>query len=328
MNTINWLGIGTVTGTKNTDTKEIMVHMPTKSATGDGRAVTKVEQVSQTSLNAAGETETSTTMVSNVVPAIWKPIGEPNRKTAPDVREGSQVMLYQASGQTKIYWTTYGLNAETFRMETIVWGFSGNPNIDEDAEFDVNDYYTVTVDTRSGFFGLRTTQANKEKSSMEFKIDGGNGRLDFRGSNGSLFSVDDFNSLLNYTNKEGTQIAVDKKKALFSAADSLMLHAENSISILTKTLAVQCTDVLVKADTAKVAIPVTDWEGMINLKGDVNQTGDINQTGDLVQIGDTTSSGTVTGVTEVKTAAVRLNIHGHVAVRSGNDVSGPPLPTG
>lgn len=328
MNTINWLGIGIVSSTKNTDTKEIMVHQPNKSATGDGRTVTKVEQVSQTSLNAAGESETSTTMVSNVVPATWKPIGEPNRKTAPDVREGSQVMLYQASGQTKIYWTTYGLNAETFRMETIVWGFSGNPNIDEDAEFDVNDYYTVTVDTRGGFFGLRTTQANKEKSGMEFKIDGGNGRLDFRGSNGSLFSVDDFNSLLNYANKEGTQIAVDKKKALFSAADSLMLHAENSISVLTKTLAVQCKDVLVKADTAKVAIPVTDWEGMINLKGDINQQGDLNQTGDIIQIGDTTSSGTVTGVVEVKTALVRLNIHGHTGVENGDGISGPPMPTG
>lgn len=328
MNTINWLGIGIVTSTKNTNTSEIMVHQPNKSATGDGRAVTSVEQATQTSVNAAGETETSTTMVSNVVPATWKPIGEPNRKTAPDVREGSQVMLYQASGQTKIYWTTYGLNAETFRMETIVWGFSGNPNISEDAEFDVNDYYTVTVDTRGGFFGLRTTQANKEKSAMEFKIDGGNGRLDFRGSNGSLFSVDDFNSLLNYINKEGTQLSVDKKKALFSAADSLMLHAENSISVLTNVLAVQCKDILVKANTAKVAIGVTDWEGTINLKGGFNQEGDYHQTGDYIQVGDITSSGTITGVTEVKTALVRLNLHGHTGVRGGSDTSGPPVPTG
>lgn len=320
MNLINWLGVGTVASTKDTNTHEIMVHLGAYAPTADGRTIATVESKQESSLNASGEMETSNTLVSNVFPATWRSMGEPNRITAPDVREGTKVSVYQVSGQNQYYWTTYGFGADTHRLETVVWGFQANPALDQDTPFDINNYYTATIDTRTGFFALRTSQANGEKSSMEVRLDGGNGRLDARGSEGSFFSFDDFNRQFLYTNKDGSIFGVDKKKISAHAPDSINLSADEDINLVTKNLNVQAKEVAVMAERARVKIPVTEWEGEVRLKGDLNQTGDFNQEG------NTTSSGVIIGKTDVKTARVSLNGHKHGGVQNGDGVTGSSIP--
>jgi len=324
MNLINWLGVGIVAATKQTNTGEIMVHLPSQAPTADGRVVAQVEQKQETSLNANGEQETSTTMVSNVVPATWNSMGEPNRKTAPDVREGSKVSVYQVSGQNKIYWTTHGFSADTHRLETIQWGFSANPNLDANTPFDIKDYFCATVDTRAGFFSLRTSQANGEKSSMEVKIDGAAGQVNIRGSENSILSFDDHQHKLTYNNVDGTIIGVDKKNIAMYAPDSLTLAAEKNINVKTETLNVQCKNVNIKAELAKVAIPKTLWEGDIEQTGNYKQEGNYEQEGDFEQTGNTTSTGIIHADTDV-TSLVSLNTHVTSFVESGDGTSGPPV---
>lgn len=326
MNLINWLGVGTVAATKQTDTKEIMVHLPKDSPTADGRTVAQTEVKEEAAVNGNGEPIKVTTMISNTKPAKWNSMGEPNRLTAPDVREGSQVSLYQVAGQSTIYWTTYGFSAETHRLETVVWGFQANPNINEDTEFNVENFYTITLDTRSGFFALRTSQSNGEKSGFEAKVDGMNGRFEVVGSNKSFMIMDDHNSKFTYSNKEGTVIGVDKKKMALMTEDSILLGATNSVSIVTKDLNFEAKTINVKADLANVAIPTTNWQGNINLEGNIDQEGNTTQEGNLTQTGNTTVTGIVQGLTAVRTSRVDLDLHGHTGVRGGSDTSGPPVP--
>ena len=320
MNLINHLGVGTVASTKNTNTGEIMVHLPSQSPMADGRIVANVEQKQESGLNARGETETSTVMVSNTVPAVWNSFGEANRKTPPDVREGSKVALYQVSGQNQYYWTTSGFNSETFRMETIVWGYQSNPAVAADTPFDVNNFYTVQVDTRTGCMSARTTQNNGEKSAFDVRIDGGNGRVDLGGSNGSVFSLDDANQTLTYANKPGLVLRADKKKFGLYAPDSISLSADEKITLFTKVINIQCQEVNVKAEKARVAIPDTEWEGDIKLNGNVDQEGFLKQKGNIM------TSGVVQGLSGIKSAITDLDTHGNTGVEAGKDVSAPPLP--
>lgn len=320
MNLINWLGVGTVAATKQTNTKEIMVHMPKDSPTADGRTVAHVEEQQQEAINASGEPIKVTTMISNVKPAKWNSFGEPNRLTAPDVKEGSQVALYQVGGQSTIYWTTNGFNAETHRLETIVWGFQANPQLDENTEFNVDNFYTITVDTRSCFMALRTSQSNGEKSGFEVKIDGGAGRIEAVGTNQSAMVMDDLNSKYVYTNKFGTLIGVDKKKVAIDAPDSILFHGEESVSVKTKVFNLQTKEINIQADKALVAIGDTEWEG------DVKLTGRLEHIGNTVQTGNTMSSGIIQGLTGVRTALNDLDTHSHTGVWSGPDISGPPMP--
>lgn len=320
MNLINWLGVGTVAATKQTGTKEIMVHMPKNSPMADGRTVAHVESKEESAVNANGEPINVSTMISNVRPAQWNSFGEPNRLTPPDVREGSQVSLYQVGGQSTLYWTTNGFSGETHRLETIVWGFQANPNIDENTEFNVDNFYTITTDTRSGFMAIRTSKANNEKSGFEVKIDGGNGRIEAVGSNKSGIVMDDFNSKFIYTNREETLIGVDKKKVVIDAPDSILFNGDESVSVKTKVFTLQCEEINIQAKNAKVAIGTTDWEGEVNLTGNLNHTGNTKQTGNTV------STGIVQGLSGVKTALTDLDTHGHLGVEGGNDTSGPPMP--
>ena len=320
MNLINWLGVGTVAATKQTNTGEIFVHVPKDSPMADGRTVANVETKEETAINANGEPTKVATMISNVKPAKWNSFGEPNRLTAPDVKEGSQVSLYQVSGQSTLYWTTNGFSAETHRLETIVWGFQANPTLDENTEFNVDNFYTVTTDTRSGFMAVRTSQSNGEKSGFEVKIDGGNGRFEAVGTNKSGIVLDDYNSKFIYTNKEETLIGVDKKKVLIHAPDSILFNGDESVSIKTNVFNLEAVSINIKANTANIAIGKTNWEGEVNLKGNLNHDGSTKQTGNTV------SQGIVQGLSGIKSAMNDLDMHGHTGVRGGNDISGPPLP--
>lgn len=320
MNLINWLGVGTVASTKQTNTKEIMVHVPKDSPMADGRTVAVTETKEESAVNGNGEPIKVTALISNVRPAKWNAFGEPNRLTPPDVREGSQVSLYQVSGQSTLYWTTNGFSAETHRLETVIWGFQANPSLDENTEFNVDNFYTITTDTRSGFMALRTSQSNGEKSGFEVKIDGANGRIEAVGTNKSGMIIDDFNSKFIYTNKEETLIGVDKKKVMIKAPDSVLLNGDESVSILTKVFNLQATEINIKATTANVAIGKTNWEGEVNLKGKFNHEGSTSQTGNTV------STGIIQGLGGVKTATSDLDTHGHTGVENGDGISGPPMP--
>lgn len=320
MNLINWLGVGTVASTKQTNTNEIMVHVPKDSPMADGRTVAVTEIKEESAVNGNGEPIKVTALISNVRPAKWNSFGEPNRLTAPMVREGSQVSLYQVSGQSTLYWTTNGFSAETHRLETVVWGFQANPTLDDNTEFNVDNFYTITMDTAKGEASLRTSQSNGEKSGFEVRVSGQTGRIEMVGTNKSALIMDDFNSKFIYTNKEETLIGVDKKKVTIIAPESVLLNGEESVSILTKTFNLQATDINIKATTAKVAIGKTNWEGEVNLKGKLNHDGSTSQTGNTV------SEGILQGLGGVKTAINDLDTHGHTGVRGGNDVSGPPMP--
>lgn len=327
MNLLNWLGVGTVAATKQTNTGEIMVHMAAFSPTADGRTLAQTKMQQETSLNADGVEETSKSLTSNTLPAKWGPIGEPNRLTPPDVREGSQVSVYQVSGQNQLYWTSYGFSAETHRLETIIWGFNANPGLAKDTPFSVDDYTMFKVSTHEGLVQLRTSQANGEKSSFDIMVNGRDGRIDIRGSEGSILSVDDPEHGFTYTNKDGSIIGVDKKKMLLFTEDSIGVQAKESVSLLTKVFNLQCKDINIQADTAQVAIGKTKWEGDIDLTGNVNQTGDYDQEGNFNQEGNTFSMGRIQGIAGVCTATTDLDTHTTTGVRGGNDISGPPVPT-
>jgi hypothetical protein len=333
MNLLNCLGVGTVSSTKDTNTNEIMVYLPGFFPNADGRVTTQVQEQEQVSVNASGDEVRSKTLTSNVVPAIWKNMGNNNRLTSPDVREGSQVAIYQVTGQNTYYWTLDGVNAETFRLETVVYGWSASPQLSENTPFDVNNFYTMKVSTHDGLVALRTSQANGELSAFDVQIDGMAGRMSVGASQGSMFVVDDTDQTFTYRNKPGSVVRVDKKKMSIFVPEQLNLFATEQLNIRTKELNIQ-------AELMQVDVKLTKWLGRIEHTGDTEQhgdytqtgdynlTGDIDQTGDMNQTGDLTSTGTITGMTDVTTATISLNFHLTTGVRGGNDISGPPMPGG
>ncbi|TQH48082.1 hypothetical protein [Pseudomonas aeruginosa] len=331
VNVVKWLGVGTVAATKDTNTHEAMIHLPLHSPTADGRTLAKTEQKEETSQNKEGEMITSKTLVSNTVPAVWRSIGNGNRLTSPDVREGAKVWVFQITGQNQYYWDIFGDNTDRFRLETVLWGWGANPGLAQDVPFNPDNFYTARVSTHDGLVGLRTSQSNGERSGFDIQVNAKEGRIDIRGTDGSIFSFDDYKHQFTYTNKEGSTIAVNKEKMAFYTKDSISFHAEKEINVLTKTFNLQSDTINMKANLANIAIGQTNWEGNITHTGNTEQKGNYTQEGDYTQNGNTTrtgnsvSTGLVIGQTDVRTVRVSLNLHIHGGVDPGNGTTSPPV---
>jgi hypothetical protein len=332
MNLLNCLGVGTVAATKDTNTDQIMVYLPSLFPQADGRVSASVKQVDRSSVNAAGEEIKSTLMHSNAVPAVWKNMGNTNRLTSPDVREGSQVAIYQVSGQNKYYWTTDGVNASTFRLESVMWGWSGSPDVSENADFDVDKFYMAKVDTRTGLMAVRTAMANGEKSMWDIQINGMEGIIQIGGNEGSFMVMNDMERAFTYTNADKSFLRIEKKKMTVYMPEQLNLFTDVDINIKTKTINIQ-------AEEMNIDVGLTRWKGRIEHTGDTEQvgdytqegnynlSGDIDQEGDMTQDGNIDSSGTIHADVDV-TSLTSLNYHVQTGVRGGSDTSGPPVPTG
>ena len=303
-NVIDFLGFGTVANNKESNTKQIYVYLPKVMPLADGKTTADAKESEQQSKNAKGEAVQSTVLQGNAVPCTWNPMGDSNRLTPPDVREGSKVSVYQVTGSDTYYWTTWGVNAETMRLETVMYGWSASPNIDENAEFNINNFYTFSVSTHSGEIRFRTSQANGEATIFELLINAMKGKIMIGGKEKNYFVLDDIKHSFTYTNADASVLNVEKKDITLYSKNSINMQGVESINILTKKLNVECKDWQVKADNAQfnisstwgVKCPTTNWEGNIKMKGNIDQNGGIN------------SSGLIHSDTDV-TSKVSLNTH-------------------
>lgn len=304
VNLLNCLGVGIVTSTKETNSDEVMVHIPSLFPTSEGRGSVEVDVRESSSLALDGTNSNARVLKANSVPAKWLRMGDVNRITPPDVREGSRVGIYQIEGQNQYYWTTQGMNAETLRLETVIYGWSGNPNINEDTPFNIDNFYTLTVSTHEGEISLRTTDANGEATTFQIKLDTKTGKLYVVGKNQSSLVLDDVNRRLFYNNKDGTTLDINQKVISAYAPESINLISEKELVVSTK-------NIKIKAAQMDLDIPITNWKG------------DVKHLGNKQQDGSQTSTGKIHSDSDV-TSRVSLNEHDHGGVETGKGNTAKP----
>lgn len=299
MNLLNCLGLGTVTSTKETNTDEIMVYLPGYFPQAEGRTTTGVEPKQEMVKDASGNEVSSNIMTSNAHPATWMNFSNNNRITSPDVREGSKVAIYNVTGSEKLYWSTVGVNAETFRLETVIYGYSANPNLKENTPFNVDNFYIFKVDTRDGIVTFRSSDMNEEKTRFDIQIHCKEGYISWVGDEKSILKFDDVNHSFTYTNAEGSIFNVDKKDITMYAPNNLNIRTDNQINISTSVMNI-------KANAINGEVPITTWKGNFKINGTIHTTGLIHSDTDV-------------------TSNVSLNEHRTTGVRSGSDISAGPI---
>jgi len=310
MNVIQWVGQSTVASTKETNSHEIMVYPPLLFPTADGGVTADVARVKKDAVDSMGKKVNTDMLKSNkTVPATWKPIGEPNRLTPPDVREGTPVSLYQFAGSSDYYWTTFGFAAETMRCETIVYGWNAMPDDNEDSKYDLSKYYTVTIDTRGGSMSVRNSNANGEKSLIEAKLNFMEGNIMLSGAQGSLFVWDDVNHSMTYHNAEESVFTVDKDQLFAFTKGGMMFQTDETIHMQCEQLLVGANTVIMEvAESTTITSPETLHTGNVKIDGTLDTTGNV------------TSEATITGKSGVKTGAgIDVDGHHHPNGNDGKD---------
>lgn len=187
---------------------------------------------------AAYQVEMTTT---NTVKATWLPMGGSNRMTAPDVRRGELVILYRFADTDELWWATLKDDMHLRKLETVIYAFSGSTV--ESAKADSDNMYFLEVSTHNKLVHFHTSKANGEPYSYDIQINTQHGFIKIQDDVGNFIGFDSKENQLEMVNRDGSKLDINKK--------NITIESTNSITLKSKTVTVDATDIVDKATSIK-----------------------------------------------------------------------------
>lgn len=166
---------------------------------------------------------------SNTVSATWLPSGS-NRLTAPDVRRGVRVELYQTADQDKYYWKTMGLDDNLHKLETIIFGISATQD-ESSTELSTENMYWIEFSSHSKMLSFRSCQANGEPYLYEMFFDFGVGEFTVKDDIGNFMHMASALNLIHLENAKGTFVKLDQMDISASAPQDITAVATRNVAI-------------------------------------------------------------------------------------------------
>lgn len=215
---LRFYSMGVVAANKLRSSKVIEVtpieHLPFV----DGQLTNTGANVSAQGTDVNGAAYNTQVATAVTIQATWLPEGDSNRMTAPDVRRGEYVKLYQYADADQYYWTTSGLPAQR-KLETIVTAYSGSS--DESADLDHTNSYYKELSTHDGHITWHTSKANGEFTTYDIQLNTKEGYFRFQDGVGNVLIIDSTQNMLQYTNSDGSLLQVLKNTMQFTAPESI-----------------------------------------------------------------------------------------------------------
>lgn len=203
---------------------------------------------------AAYEAELKTTVTVN---ATWLSLSCSNRITAPDVRRGELVMLYQFGDADKYYWTTLREDIKLRKLETVIYAFSATQDESKDATSDTT--YYLEISTHKKIVHFHTCKADGEPFAYDIQLNTKEGFLAICDDVGNYVSMDSTNRRLEMKNIDGSHLDINKKDIVISSVDSITLQSKNIIQkstnheTTTTTQKIKSSSIDTKTDTFVLA---------------------------------------------------------------------------
>lgn len=216
---MRFFSIGYVAENKPLTTNDIVV-VPVEAlpmVDGDLRDISDEFDVSGT--DKSGKTYTVEITVGSTLNCQWLPIGS-NRVTAPDVRRGERVMIWQFADVDRYYWTPLGMDDDLRRLETAIFAFSATADDDEELDPATN-MYTLEVSTHEGHITIHTTQANDEPFEYTIQLNTRDGNFFITDNEDNTVILDSAERIIKAINADETEITIDKQ-TIYAFAEKLI----------------------------------------------------------------------------------------------------------
>lgn len=168
---------------------------------------TKIETAGEDS--SGGAYQTSLVTDNNYI-ATWLPLGETNRRSAPDVRRGERVLIWQAADSDKYYWTSNGQDDILRKLETVIYTFSDTPDETKDSTAFEN-CYSLEISTHSKQVTFTTAKANGEPFIFQFQFNTADGIVYLKDDVGNYFEFNTAKTFMRLQNNQNSHILMDKK---------------------------------------------------------------------------------------------------------------------
>jgi hypothetical protein len=275
------VSIGIVAENKVPSSNTIEVTPIEKLPFVDGELTQTGTTLSTSGTDVNGAAYSTQVASSSTIKAEWLREGESNRVSAPDVRRGARVKLYQFADSDRYYWTVCGDDSSLRKLETVTHAWSGTQ--DESAKPDPSNSYFFQVSTHTGLVTLTTSKANGESHAYGIQLNTREGYLRIQDDIGNYLVLDSTQNLFEIGNGD----------------QSLLQMMQTKLSILTQDeIDIRTTNLKIEANTTHTGNFVEN--GALQLNGDM-----------------TTAPGAEGGGTGQVSIAANVNVKGNAQI-TGN----------
>lgn len=207
-----------------------------------------------------GQAYEDSATVDNVKECTWLPFGT-NRVTAPDVRRGEPVLIWNYGNTDKYYWTIPGLKDDLRRLETVVYAFNGNPEV-ESKEFDPEDHYYLEISTHSKQITLRTSNKNGEPFKYTFQFNTNDGIVTLADDTNNFFELDTKEITMKMELNTGTKLHLDKMNFLLEAIENGVIKVgESTITMTPSSITNKTGGTIMEWIPSKTSLITPSFEG-------------------------------------------------------------------
>lgn len=228
------IAIGVVSKNKKRKSVEIVATPIERLPYVDGELVGNVETQEYSASGKDGAESAGVAFVSNDLPCTWLP--ESNRLTAPDVRRGERVIIYQYSENDKYYWRDIGDN-HLRRLETVVYAINANPSLEQDGT-DPSNLYFLEISSHSKTITLQTSKKNGEYCTYALQFDLANGKVVLEDDLKNHFVFNSKDTLMQFKNRLNTRFELNKQDITAYAPKNITMTAENNVDVKAKKVTI------------------------------------------------------------------------------------------
>jgi hypothetical protein len=194
--------IGIVAENKKIGSKQIQVSPLENVAFINGEVAGTLTVADASGVDASGASYSASTNTSAAITATWLAMNDANRLTAPDVRRGDPVQIWQFADEDKYWWTCLTADNSRKRLETIIYGVSNSTK--EDEPLTNKNMYWWEVSTHRKVIHLGTSKSQGEPFRYDIQIDCGNGKIVIMDDAGNYVSMDSAQKRIELMNSAGS----------------------------------------------------------------------------------------------------------------------------
>lgn len=254
---LRFYSIGIVAANKPLNSKNVEVLPTEELPMMDGYLDDNLDSYTAKGTDASGKNYNAKLKMANTISAQWLPFCDSQRLTAPDVRRGESVVIYQFGDADKFYWTTLKNDNKLRKLETVIWAFSATTKETDDLTAQTS--YFFEVSTHKKLVTFHTSQANGEPFGYDVQINAADGILTVMDTAGNKFILNSPATQLRLENASGSFLDITKLIATLSTGEQINLNtkaftvnsqttdinAANSANIKTNKGMIQATGAMV-----------------------------------------------------------------------------------
>lgn len=216
------------------------VYCPELSGFADGEINSTPVEYTTSGVDDRGNNYTCQIKTTNSIKTKWRQQGT-NRISAPCVRRGERVEVWQYADTDMYYWSTTGEDDALRRLETVTFAFS-NTKDETTKELTPENSYWATVNTHEKIIALETSQSDGEPYKHAVQIDAKTGNFHYRDSANNYVQVEAASNTITVENGDGTKVVL--------VGPNVEIFAPGDLGIKCRNLTIDAQNLSIKANTA------------------------------------------------------------------------------